>query len=126
MKLNLALRFLLEVGALISFAAVGWTLGPGWTSWLLAIAFPVGAATIWGTFNVPNDPSRSGGAPIPVPGTVRLLLEAGFFSLALAASVITASPIVTVTFAILIAVHYAFASARIQWLLNQTNLTSPA
>ncbi|MCH9815897.1 MAG: DUF2568 domain-containing protein [Actinomycetia bacterium] len=74
MKINLALRLLLEVGALVSFAGAGWALGSGWTSWALAFALPAGAATIWG---------------------------AVFFSLAVVASVITVSPIVTVAFAML-------------------------
>jgi hypothetical protein len=43
------------------------------------ILIPLLAATAWGVFNVKGDPSRSGKAPVPVPGIVRLLLELAFF-----------------------------------------------
>ena len=82
---NLALRFILELGALVAMAMWGWHLGggtEGWFGYIFAMALPILAAIIWGIFNVPNDPSRSGAAPIIVPGFVRLLIELAFFSFA--------------------------------------------
>jgi len=58
--LNLALRFLLEMGALVVFAVWGWNNFPGLWSILAAIGLPVFFATLWGVFAVKGDPSRSG------------------------------------------------------------------
>ena len=72
---NLTLRFLLEVAALVGLGLWGWSLSVGVVALTLATTFPLSAAIAWGTFNVPGDPSRSGNAPVPVPGAVRLVLE---------------------------------------------------
>jgi len=116
---NLTLRFLLELAALLGLGIAGWTLFGGWWRWVLASALPLVAAVLWGTFAVLNDPSRSGRAPVPVPGTVRLALElailfggaAGFY----AAGYVTTGTIV----ALLIAISYAFSLDRLGWLLKQ-------
>lgn len=73
--INLALRFALELSALAALGAWGWGRGSGWTAAALAIGLPLAAAVVWGTFAVIGDPSRSGKAPVPVPGPVRLALE---------------------------------------------------
>ncbi|MFQ6227417.1 DUF2568 domain-containing protein [Nocardia sp. NPDC002869] len=39
------------------------------------VLLPVIAATAWGVIAVPDDPSRSGAAPVAVPGAIRLLVE---------------------------------------------------
>lgn len=77
--INLAVRFLLEVATLLSMGFWGWRQGEGWLRFVLAALIPVVAAIIWSTFAVPADPSRSGGAPIPVQGLVRLAIEATVF-----------------------------------------------
>jgi hypothetical protein len=69
---NLALRFLLELAALLGLGMAGWSLSSGVWCWIVALAVPVAVAVIWATFAVLNDPSRSGRAPILVPGAVRL------------------------------------------------------
>ena len=69
--INLIFRFLLELVALFSFGLWGWQADNP-LRWLLVVLLPVGAAVMWGTLNVPNDPSRSGKAPIIVPGWFRL------------------------------------------------------
>ncbi|RWC58581.1 DUF2568 domain-containing protein [Mesorhizobium sp.] len=116
---NLTLRFLLELAALLGLGMAGWSLSGGWWRWGLALALPLIAAVSWGTFAVLNDPSRSGRAPVPVPGSVRLALElvilfggaAGFY----AASYTTTGIIV----ALFIAISYAFSFDRLGWLLKQ-------
>ena len=116
---NLTLRFLLELAALLGLGIAGWSLSDGWGRWLLALALPLVAAVLWGTFAVLNDPSRSGRAPVPVPGVVRLVLElvilfggaAGFYG----AGYTTTGIIV----ALLIAISYAFSMDRLGWLLRQ-------
>ncbi|MGB5508782.1 MAG: YrdB family protein, partial [Robiginitalea sp.] len=61
---NLILRFLLEIIALISLGIWGWNQSESWFRFVLAIGIPGIIAVIWGTFAVPNDPSRSGSAPV--------------------------------------------------------------
>ncbi len=50
---NLALRFALEVTALIGFGLAAWDVASGPWRWLLVVGVPLLAATIWGTFAVP-------------------------------------------------------------------------
>src|SRR5580698_4104056 len=72
----LSLRFGLEIGSLIAIGA--WArraAGPGIAGWVAAIAAPLVAATVWGVFAVPRDPSRSGKAPVRVSGGIRLVIE---------------------------------------------------
>lgn len=80
--LNLGLRFLLELAALTALGVWGWQYGNGTgLRFILAIGLPIIMAAIWGIFNVPNDPSRSGAAPIVVPGIIRLAIELAIFIL---------------------------------------------
>ena len=58
--INLAIRFLLEITALITMGFWGWRQSEGWFRYILALIIPILAAVVWGTFAVPNDPSRSG------------------------------------------------------------------
>jgi hypothetical protein len=58
--INLAVRFLLEVVALLAMAYWGWTQHEGLFRFVWAIGLPVVSAVIWGSFAVPDDPSRSG------------------------------------------------------------------
>ena len=78
---NLILRFLLEIMALISLGIWGWKQSESWFRLVLAICIPVVLAVIWGTFAVPNDPSRSGFAPVITSGFIRLMIELGIFDL---------------------------------------------
>ena len=75
--INLALRFILEIVALVGLGLLGWTLGgDGWRL-VPALALPAIAGAAWGTFRIPNDPGR---APVAVPGPIRLALEVAVFS----------------------------------------------
>ena len=82
--LNLILRLLLELAALAILGIWGWQYGDGsWLGYVLAAGLPIIAAVVWGVFNVPNDPSRSGKAPVVVPGIIRLTIELMLFALAI-------------------------------------------
>jgi hypothetical protein len=71
--LNLAFRFVLELAALAAMASYGWHLTEHTAPRLVAaIGLPLLAAAMWGVFAVPGDRSRSGKAPVAVPGWVRL------------------------------------------------------
>lgn len=118
-RVNLALRFILEITALIVFAIWGWNKGSGWWSVLPAIGLPVFFATIWGVFAVKGDPSRSGKTVVPTKGSFRLLLEILFFGLAALALFDLGFHLTGVTISILVLLHYVFSYDRIVWLLKQ-------
>jgi hypothetical protein len=114
---NLAFRFLLELAALIAFGVWGWSLSVGAMRFVAALAAPIAAAAIWGLFNVPGDPSRSGAAPVPVKGVVRLTGELTFFALAAWAFAAAGHAGLGVALAIAVAIHYAISYDRIAWLI---------
>jgi hypothetical protein len=116
--INLALRFLLELSALGAMGYWSWTQHGGLTRWLLTICLPVISAVIWGTFAVPNDPSRSGSAPIPIPGALRLLIE--LLLLVGGAYLLIASQQIWLgtVFAAMTVLHYSISYDRIRWLLK--------
>ena len=115
--INLLLRFLLELAALISYGFWGWQTGGGWLRYLLAILAPLVGALIWGTFAVPGDPSRSGKAPVPVPGWLRLALELIIFGLACSALIVSGQSVYAWILGVLVVIHYVVSIDRIQWLL---------
>jgi hypothetical protein len=115
---NLALRFGLELGALAGLGAAAWHLTSGSIRWIAVIIVPVLAAVIWGVFNVLDDPSRSGEAPVEVAGWVRLSIELLILGGGAAGFYIAGQPNIAITFAILVIFHYATTWSRIQWLLD--------
>ena len=118
-KINLAVRFFLEITSLVVFAFFGWGFSDGVAGIVLALGLHIIAAVTWGVFNVPNDPSMSGKAPIPVPGFVRLLLEFTFFTLAVCALLFTAQITAAWLFGLVVCVHYAVSYKRLVWLLHR-------
>ncbi len=115
--LNLGVRFLLELFALAALGEWGWQLTAGWTRWLLAAAVPLFAAALWGVFAVPEDPSRSGKAPVPVPGWIRLLLEWGIFASTIWALHSMGRVAVSWISAGVVILHYGLSYDRVRWLL---------
>ena len=65
--------------------AWGWQQGEGPERYVFALLVPLVAAAAWGVLAVPGDRSRSGKAPVAVPGAVRLGVEAAFFAFAVLA-----------------------------------------
>lgn len=116
--INLSFRFLLELAALASYSIWGWQIGDGGFRYFFAILAPLVGALIWGTFAVANDPSRSGRAPVPVPGWLRLTLELTVFGLACWALAFTGLRIFAWILGVLVVVHYFISLDRIQWLLK--------
>ncbi len=84
--------------------------------WLLAVGLPLLAAVLWGTFRVPNDP---GAAPVAVPGWVRLLLEAVYFTSAVLAFYAAQKPAWAMIFGLVVAVHYLVSYDRVLLLLSK-------
>ena len=117
--LNLALRFLLEISALVAIGYWGFSQHTGIWRFLLGFGLPVIAAAIWATFAVPDDPSRSGRAPVPIPGVLRLVLELALFSLAAWALHDVSRSVLALIMLGLTIVHYALSYDRVAWLLRQ-------
>lgn len=114
--LNLALRFVLELGALFAFGLWGYRSLDGPLRYVIALAVPLAAASAWGLFAVPNDPSRSGHAPVPVPGVVRLTLELAFFALAVWCLHRAGHARAALALAAFTAAHYVVSYDRVAWL----------
>jgi hypothetical protein len=115
---NLALRFGLELAAFTGLAMAAWNLSSGNLRWVAAIAVPVVAATIWGVFNVLNDPSRSGAAPVEVNGWTRLTIELAILGCGAAAFAVAQRPAIAVIVSVLVLTQYATSSSRIEWLVQ--------
>jgi hypothetical protein len=116
---NLAVRFLLELAALAAMAYWGWSQHTGPLRFVFAIGVPLLAAILWFVFAVPQDPSRSGKAPVPVPGIVRLVLELAIFGFAAWALYDSAKPTLGLILAIVAIIHYAVSFDRLAWLVRR-------
>ena len=118
--MNLGLRFLLEIAALVAFGLFGWSLFVVmWLQFLSAVALPVSAMFVWGTFAVPDDQSRSENAPIPIPGVVRLILELSFFGLAAWCLYRIGKANLGLGLGIITLGHYLVSADRVSWLLGR-------
>jgi hypothetical protein len=117
--INLTIRFLLEIIALLVLALWGWRLSSSWLRIVLALGIPIITAAAWGIFAVPDDPSRSGAAPIAVPGFIRLALELLIFTLATWAVYKLGFKSISWVFAFVIIIHYLSSYDRILWLIKQ-------
>ncbi|WP_445529218.1 YrdB family protein [Streptomyces cyslabdanicus] len=114
----LALRFVLEVTALVCFGYWAWKATPGVPRYFTVAAAPLLVAVVWGVFATPGDASRNGEAVVATAGGVRLLLElAVFFGGASALYAAGARTQAVVLTAVLVAYHAASLD-RIAWLLR--------
>ena len=116
--LNLVIRFLLEVVVLVAAGMWGWKQSDGGLRFVLAIGLPILLAALWGTFAVPDDPSRSGAAPIITPGVIRLIMELAIFAFASWAFYDMGLNKISLTLGVIVVLHYAFSYDRIMWLLS--------
>ena len=119
--INLLFRFLLELLALAAVAYWGYKQSEAWPGLVLAVLVPLGLAVIWGVFNVPADPSRSGNAPVAVTGIVRLLIETGVFGMAIWSLYDTGHLRLSAILGALVIIHYLISYDSILWLLSQNN-----
>lgn len=100
--------------------AWGWSRADGALRFVFALGAPLVWAILWGTFAVPGDPSRSGKAPVPVPGLLRLLFELGFFAFGVwSLDEIGAAPLALIL-GLVVLVHYAVSYDRVSWLIRQS------
>jgi hypothetical protein len=115
---NDLLRFILELWAIVVYGYWGLNQSFGVLNYVLMIGAPIVMAVIWGTFAVPNDPSRSGGAPVPVPGAVRLILELLILGVAFWIMFSGELFYLGLIYGVLVIMHYIIARRRIKWLLK--------
>jgi hypothetical protein len=116
---NLALRFFLELAALGALAWWGWAQTDSWWRAPLAIGVVLLAAIVWGTFAVPDDPSRGGSGLVHIPGIARLGLELLIFGGAAYALRELGRPNLAAVFAFVVVAHYAWSYERVAWLMRQ-------
>jgi hypothetical protein len=116
--LNLAVRFILEVVALLVIGYWGWNQVTNAFRYLLAIGLPLLAAAAWATFRVPGDASASGDVPVPVPGFVRLILELALFSLAVWGLSGMGHRALAIIVGGIVLLHYAISYDRVVWLFR--------
>lgn len=115
-----AVRFGLEVASLIALG--NWAFhaaGAGPRGWVAGLALPAVVAGAWVTFAVPGDPSRSGRAPVQVPGWVRLALELVFFLCGGLALWALQHATALAIFVAALLVHHLVSPARHLWLFRQ-------
>ena len=115
---NLTLRLGLELGALAGLGWAAWTLTSGPIRWAAVTLVPITAAAVWGVFNVLNDPSRSGAAPIEVNGWTRLAIEFLILGAGAAAFALAGRREIGIGLVVLVACHYAASTSRIEWLVQ--------
>ncbi len=118
---NLMIRFLLELTALASVGLWGWKSFDGTLQYVLGLGLPILMTIVWGTFAVPDDPSRSGKAPVPVSGLIRLVIEFIFFALGVWVLYDLEYLILCYAFGGLVLIHYIVSYDRFRWLLAQKN-----
>ena len=116
--INLTIRFLLEMSTLVSAGLWGCKQSDGWLRFVLAIGIPIILAAIWGTFAVPNDPSRSGSAPIVTPGIIRFAIEISIFSFATWSLYDMGLNKLSLALGIIAVLHYIISYDRIIWLMS--------
>lgn len=117
--INLAVRFILEMAGLAALGWWGWNQGEGILRFMLALGIPFLAAVLWGTFAVPDDPSRSGEAKVPIHGIVRLMLELAFFVTATWSLFATGLTALGWIYGIAVLIHYVISYDRVMWLVHQ-------
>lgn len=100
-SLSLAVRFLLELGALVALAYWGWTVsGPFILRGVLAVGAPAVAALVWGLFVAPNARRR-------LDDPLRLILELVVFAAAALALLTAGRDTYALGYAVLVVVDEA-------------------
>jgi hypothetical protein len=117
--INLAVRFLLEIAALIAIGFWGWTQHTGILRYILVFVLPLLAASLWGIFRVPEDASANRKAPVPIAGWLRLLLELAIFGFATWGLFDAGARFSAWIFGGAVIIHTLVSYDRIIWLMRQ-------
>jgi hypothetical protein len=114
----LAVRFLLEVASVVCAGVWAWRRTPAPWRWVLVIALPVAVGWAWGTFTVPDDPSRGEDGDVRTPGPLRLLLELAVFFGAVGALHLAGLRRAARWLLVVVVAYQILAYDRIGWLLS--------
>lgn len=115
----LAFRFLLELVAFGSIGWAGWQVGSGGVrGGILGVLALLVAAGAWGTFSVPDDPSRNPSPVVAVPGWLRLVIEYTIFGIAACGLWVLVSRAASETFLTGIGIMTLVGWDRIWWMLR--------
>ena len=96
---NLALRFLLELCALVALGYWGFKTGSGAIAKVaLGIGLPLVAAVVWGVFVAPR-------APVELPGVLVLVLQVLVFGSAAAGMAATGHRTLALAFAVVVVLN---------------------
>jgi hypothetical protein len=108
---------LLEVAAVLAYGYWGWAAHPGTTQWAWTLGAAVVAWIVWDVFRVPGDGTAK--PAVPIPGWVRLVIEAAYFTGVATALAATNLQLVGIVYIILVAIHYTLTHQRLIWLLRE-------
>ena len=96
---NLGVRFLLELAMLVALGWVGGEIGSSWVvRALLAIAFPLVAAGVWGMFIAPKAPRR-------LADPAKLVVELGLFAAAVVGLALVGHPVLAAVLGVVFVVN---------------------
>lgn len=112
----------IEVAAVLAYGYWAWAVHTGYVRYAWALGAMVVAWVVWDVFRVPGDGAAR--PAVAVPGWVRLILEAGYFTGAGSALVAADAPGPGVAFLLLVAVHYSLTHRRVLWLLREEESTA--
>ncbi len=106
--MNLALKFLLELAAVVAFAYWGAKTGHGVLAVVLAIVAPMVAIVLWGVFAAPRSGRR-------LPARARIPFELTVLGLAVAALVAVGSELAALVLAVAVLVNALLMTVFHQW-----------
>ena len=115
---NLAVRFMLEVAAAVGIFRLGLQFADGVVAGLLAVGMVAVGVAAWGLCNVPGDASRSGSAPVPVRGPVRLAIEVTVFAIGAAGWFAAGPRWFAWAYLVITLVHHLASVDRMAWLIR--------
>jgi len=105
---NLALKFLLELGALAGFAYWGSRTGPTAVNVLLGVGAPLAMVVVWSRWAAPRASHR-------LAGRARIALELSVFALAAIALIAAGAPALAAIFAALVVLNAVLLTVFDQW-----------
>jgi hypothetical protein len=117
-----ALCAVIEITAVLAYGYWAWAVHSGYLRYAWSFLALLVAWVVWDVFRVPGDGSAK--PRVPVPGWVRLIIEAGYFTGAGTALVAAGAEAVGIVFMLLVAVHYSLTHRRVRWLLREEESTA--
>ena len=112
-----ALCAFIEITAVLAYGYWAWAVHGDYIRYAWTLLAPIVALVVWDVFRVPGDGSSK--PRVPVPGWVRLIIEAGYFTGAGTSLVATGAEEAGIVFMLLVAVHYSLTHRRVLWLLRE-------